>query len=87
MNDDCTERIPLGRYRDHLKNKCMVTRYKTLEEPLGALAKEPANKEESQTNPYVDSFLIGDLSRMFLQPDETLDNDLLEANKRAHEEY
>lgn len=97
VNDECKERVPLGRYRDHLKNKCKVMRYRALEEPEGALSQtikakeltdeEKEAEERAALNPYRYSVFVGDLQRMYLEEGEALDQATLDENERAHNEY
>ena len=49
-NDECLERVPLGKYRQHLKHDCKVTRYTHIEEPVSNTM--PAAKK--QVNAYRD---------------------------------
>lgn len=82
QHDECTEKIPYGKYFAHLRIKCQVKKHKKVQLPEAATF---ANQQIEDNNPYRDIFVVGDLNKLFLEKGDYISHDLEAQNRQAHD--
>ena len=84
QNDDCDEKIPLGKYYEHMLKKCKVKTYTKVEQPEGAIADN--NRREPNKNPYHGALVVGDLNELYLEPEEKLEDNIKNERNNAYDQ-
>ena len=79
QNEECEDKIKYCQYFAHMRSKCLVKRFRNCKMPDGTYTQnnnrtEEVLKEQQKNN---DMFIVGDLNKLFLEPGEVVDAEIL----------